>query len=59
MNDIYEVIDLEYIFSENKDEKKQKAWETFTTSGKVEDYLKYKGESYGNDQNKGNSGFGN
>ena len=44
---------------ENKE--KQKAWETFTTSGKVEDYLKYnslKGETYGNDKDKGHSGFG-
>ena len=46
----------------NPDEKKQQAWESFTSSGKVEDYLIYnslkKGEAYGNDKNKGNSGFG-
>ena len=42
------------------DEKKDKAWETFTSSGRVEDYLTYKkGETYGNDKNKGDSGFGN
>ena len=46
--------------TENREDKKQQAWETFTSSGKVEDYLAYKkGEAYGNDQNKGNSGFGN
>lgn len=45
----------------NKDDIEQKAWQTFTESGKVEDYLNYnslKGEAYGNDKNKGDSGFG-
>lgn len=44
------------------EDKKKEAWETFASSGKVEDYLKYnslKGETYGNDKNKGDSGFGN
>ena len=36
---------------EGNGEKTNPAWETFTASGKVEDYLKYnslKGETYGN-----------
>lgn len=48
---------------ENSESKKKQAWETFTRSGKVEDYLAYnslnKGEAYDNDKNKGNSGGGN
>lgn len=46
----------------NPDEKKQQAWESFTSSGKVEDYLIYnslKGEAYVDDKNKGDSGGGN
>ncbi len=43
--------------------KKQEAWNTFLNSGKVEDFLNYnsisKGETYGNDKNKGDSGFFN
>lgn len=48
---------------DNREDKKQQAWETFTASGKVEDYLAYnglsKGEIYGNDKNKGNSSGSN
>ena len=45
---------------ENREDKKQQAWETFISGGKIEDYLAYKkGEAYGNDKNKGDSGFGN
>ena len=47
---------------DNKEEKKIQAWNTFTASGKVEDYLKYnsidKVDGYGNDKNKGDSSCG-
>lgn len=46
-------------YGEKADEKNQ-AWQTFLQTGSVGDYLRYssfsKGEKYGNDKNKGDSG---
>ncbi len=45
------------------EENKEQAWNTFCSTGRVEDYLSYnslnKGDTYGNDKDKGDSDSAN